>query len=123
MSRIAGRVHAIERHAVLTKAAARRVTALDYWNIEFKTGDGTKGWPEKAPFDAILVAASGPDVPAALRQQLAVGGRLVIPVGESQRHQTLRRILRRTGTDYEEEDLGAVTFVPLIGEQGWSEDA
>jgi protein-L-isoaspartate(D-aspartate) O-methyltransferase len=123
MSRIAFRVYAIERHAALTKAAARRVLALGYRNIELKTGDGTKGWPEEAPFDAILVAASGPDVPAALREQLAVGGRLVMPVGESRRLQMLRRIRRRTETDYEEEDLGSVTFVPLIGEQGWSEDA
>ncbi len=82
--------------------------------------DGTKGLPEEAPFDAIIVSAGGPQVPEALKQQLAIGGRLVIPVGAIV-HQTLLRV-RRTGEDnFEEEDFGAVAFVPLIGAEGWVE--
>ncbi|HEV7368220.1 protein-L-isoaspartate(D-aspartate) O-methyltransferase [Arenibaculum sp.] len=122
LGRIAGRVHAIERHPSLGEAARCRLAGLGYANVELRVGDGSKGWPEAAPFDAILVAAGGPQVPAALKEQLAVGGRLVIPVGGGERRQTLLKITRRTGTDYEEEDLGAVAFVPLVGEQGWAED-
>ena len=83
ISRIAERVYAIERHAALAQAAMRRFEALGYDNIELRVGDGTQGWPEAAPFDAILVAAGGPEVPTALKDQLAPAGRLVIPVGES----------------------------------------
>ncbi len=83
-----------------------------------RTGDGTRGWPEQAPFDAIIVAAGAPEPPRALHEQLAVGGRLVIPVGDVRFGQRLRRIVR-TGEDrYEEKDLGGVSFVPLVGEQG-----
>src|SRR5437868_9276429 len=101
-SRIARKVYAIERHAALTESAGTRFAKLRYDNIELRTGDGTKGWPEAAPFDAILVAAGGPDIPPALKQQLAVGGRLVIPVGSEEREQKLLKIgnksanLRRT---------------------------
>jgi protein-L-isoaspartate(D-aspartate) O-methyltransferase len=116
MSRIVSRVYAIERHEALTKAAASRFKKLGYGNVELKTGDGTKGWPDTAPFDAILVAASSPEVPEALCDQLVVGGRLIIPIGDREQGQMLRRIFRRTATSYEEEDLGAVTFVPLIGD-------
>jgi protein-L-isoaspartate(D-aspartate) O-methyltransferase len=122
MSRIASRVHAIERHPSLSETARRRFSKLGYENIELRVGDGTRGWPEAAPFDAILVAAGGPDVPQALKDQLALGGRLVIPVGEEERLQTLRKLTRRSEADYEDEDLGAVMFVPLIGEHGWAED-
>jgi protein-L-isoaspartate(D-aspartate) O-methyltransferase len=121
-SRIAGRVHAIERHPALAEAAGRRFEKLGYDNIELRIGDGTRGWPEAAPFDAILVAAGGPEVPRALKEQLAIGGRLVIPVGEEERRQTLLKVTRTSKTGYEEEDLGGVMFVPLIGEQGWAED-
>lgn len=116
MSRIARRVYAIERHATLSNAAAVRVHELGYRNIELRTGDGTKGWPEEAPFDAILVAASGPNVPPALRQQLRVGGRLILPIGKGRRRQVLRRVVRRSETEFDEEDLGAVSFVPLISD-------
>lgn len=118
MSRIVRRVYAIERHATLSKAAARRVSELGYRNIELRTGDGTKGWPEEAPFDAILVAASGPNVPPALCQQLTVGGRLIIPIDKGWRRQMLLRIVRRSDADFDEEDIGAVRFVPLIAEEG-----
>jgi protein-L-isoaspartate(D-aspartate) O-methyltransferase len=122
LSRIAAKVYAIERHAALAEAAQQRFDRLGYDNIELRVGDGTRGWPEAAPFDAILVAAAGPDVPQALLEQLAIGGRLVIPVGEQRWQQRLRKITRKGETEYELEDLGAVAFVPLIGEQGWAED-
>jgi protein-L-isoaspartate(D-aspartate) O-methyltransferase len=120
MSRIAARVYSIDRHETLVDAARQRLEKLGHGNVELRVGDGTRGWPEAAPFDAILVAASGPEVPPSLKEQLAIGGRLVIPVGLHQYHQTLRKITRLSETHYEEEDLGGVTFVPLIGEQGWA---
>lgn len=122
MSRIAATVYAIERHAPLVAAAQRRIDNLGYDNIELRIGDGTQGWPEAAPFDVILVAASGPDVPRTLKEQLAIGGRLVMPVDQQRFGQRLRKIARRSATDYEEQDLGRVAFVPLIGEQGWAEN-
>lgn len=122
ISRIAGQVHAIERHATLVEAAQARFDALGYDNITLRHGDGSGGWPEQAPFDAILVAAGAPAPPQALRTQLAVGGRLVIPVGDSPLGQRLRRITRIDEGNYREDDLGGVSFVPLIGKQGWAED-
>ena len=83
--------------------------------------DGSGGWPAAGPFDAILVAASGPRVPEVLRRQLAAGGRLLMPVGESTWSQRLVRVTRRGEDAYEEEDLGGVVFVPLLGEHGWPE--
>jgi hypothetical protein len=115
-------VHTIERHGALAGIAAERLKALRYRNCIVHTGDGTRGLAEEAPFDAILVAAGGPSVPDALKQQLAVGGRLVIPVGDGDGEQSLLRIRRCTKADFDEETLGAVRFVPLIGEQGWAED-
>ena len=120
MSRMANKVFAIERHAALAKLAAARLKRLGYANAEIICADGTKGLPEEAPFQAIIVSAGGPHVPEALKQQLAIGGRLIVPVGEFG-FQTLIRE-RRTGEDrFEEEDFGAVAFVPLIGEEGWAE--
>lgn len=120
MSLIAGRVEAIERHALLAQKAAQRLTELGYGNVTVRAGDGTLGLPEVAPFDAILAAAGGPEVPDSLRRQLRVGGRLVMPVGSRGGDQHLVKLLRRSGTAYEETDLGAVSFVPLIGAHGWS---
>jgi protein-L-isoaspartate(D-aspartate) O-methyltransferase len=118
MGRIASRVFAIERHKELADQARGRERTLGYDNVEILCADGTKGLPEHAPFDAIIVSAGGPKVPEALKRQLAVGGRLVIPVGRDV-HQTLL-LVRRTGEDsFEQEDHGGVTFVPLIGEEGW----
>ena len=120
MSRMANKVFAIERHAALAKLAAARLKRLGYANAEIICADGTKGLAEEAPFQAIIVSAGGPHVPEALKQQLAIGGRLIVPVGEFG-FQTLIRV-RRTGEDrFEEEDFGAVAFVPLIGEEGWAE--
>jgi len=121
MARIAGRVHTIERHAALGETARQRFEKLGFDNIELRIGDGTKGWPEAAPFDAIIVAAGGPGPPQMLMDQLDIGGRLVIPVGPEARSQRLLKITRTSGTKFEEEDLGGVMFVPLIGEQGWGE--
>jgi protein-L-isoaspartate(D-aspartate) O-methyltransferase len=121
ISRMAKRVYAIERQEALIAPARRRFQELGYGNIELRNGDGTQGWSEAAPFDAIIVSAGGPDVPEALKQQLALGGRLIIPVGGDEQQELLK--LTRVGDDkYEEENLGAVRFVPLIGEQGWAED-
>ncbi len=119
LSRIAGQVFTIERHATLSAVAERRFTELGYGNIEGRCGDGTLGWVEHAPFDAIVVAAGGPGVPDALIEQLAEGGRLVIPVGESLRSQRLLRIVRGEGGSVETEELEPVRFVPLVGEAGW----
>jgi protein-L-isoaspartate(D-aspartate) O-methyltransferase len=118
--RLADQVFAIERHASLTEAARARCRTLGYHNITFKTGDGSTGWPEQAPFDAILVAASVPQPPDALKRQLKLGGRLIVPVGEMDEQRLLR--IRRTGEEkFQEDDLGGVRFVPLIGAQGWPE--
>src|SRR4051794_28526494 len=122
LSHIADRVYAIERHPSLGEAAQRRFERLGYDNIELRVGDGTKGWPEAAPFDAILVSAGGLEVPPALKQQLAIGGRLVIPVGKDRHDQALLKITRTRAAAFEQDNLGAVAFVPLIGEQGWAED-
>ena len=122
-SLIALHVDAVERHAGLAETARERLARLGYVNIDVHCADGSGGWPEGAPFDAILVAASGPRVPAALREQLAVGGRLVMPVGGSLWEQRLVRVTRRGEREFSETDLGGVVFVPLIGEHGWAPDA
>ncbi|RUU28550.1 MULTISPECIES: protein-L-isoaspartate(D-aspartate) O-methyltransferase [unclassified Mesorhizobium] len=122
MSRIVERVYTIERHAGLAETARQRFEELGYDNIEVRTGDGTKGWPDAAPFDAILVAAGGPGAPLALQEQLDVGGRLVIPVGDEPHDQRLLKVTRTGAATYSEEDFGGVRFVPLIGEQGWPEN-
>jgi protein-L-isoaspartate(D-aspartate) O-methyltransferase len=120
MSRMANKVFAIERHEELAMRARTRLKRLGYGKVEIIIADGTKGLPEEAPFQAIIVSAGGPHIPEALKQQLAIGGRLIIPVGEFG-YQTLMRV-RRTGKDsFKEEDFGAVAFVPLIGEEGWAE--
>ncbi len=119
LSRIADHVFAIERHAELAELARQRLKALGYDNAEVRAGDGTKGWPEEAPFDAVLIAAGGPQVPEPLKAQLAIGGRLVMPLG-SAGVQTLVRITRRSDNEVDTENLGDVRFVPLIGAHGWS---
>lgn len=121
LSRIAREVYAIERHASLSEAAVERFRHLGYTNIELKTGDGSHGWPQQAPFDAIIVSASGPGVSERLKMQLKIGGTLVVPVGPSDA-QRLKRITRTGEEAFEEDDLGAVRFVKLVGAGGWSED-
>jgi protein-L-isoaspartate(D-aspartate) O-methyltransferase len=121
LARIAAEVYTIERHPTLARSARATLQRLGYDNVHVIEGDGTKGWPEAAPYDAIAVAAGGIEVPRALRSQLAVGGRLVIPVGPTPREQRLVRVTRTGEDEFEEEDLLPVRFVPLIGEQGWQE--
>ena len=120
LARLARRVFTIERHAELADLARDRLERLGYHNVEVRHGDGTLGWPEHAPFGAIVAAAGGPQLPHALLEQLAIGGRLVMPVGTS-RAQQLLRITRTGETEYRREDLGMVQFVPLIGAQGWTD--
>lgn len=119
MAELAMRVYTIERHSALARLAETRLHAMGYGNVDVRTGDGTLGWPEAAPFDAIIIAAGGPRVPEALKKQLAVGGRLVMPVGRTPNQQELIR-LTRTGKDsFATETFDEVMFVPLIGAQGW----
>jgi protein-L-isoaspartate(D-aspartate) O-methyltransferase len=122
LAEIATDVYTIERHKILADTARSRLEELGYRNVQVLFGDGTLGWPEHAPFDAIVVAAGGPDVPESLKKQLAIGGRLVIPVGSSIHTQTLLRVRRISENEYQEEDLGGVRFVPLIGAAGWEDE-
>ena len=124
LAEIAASVYSIERLEALTQAARERLDALAYANIHLRTGDGTLGWPEAAPFDAILVAAAGPELPTPLKQQLRVGGRLLMPLdfGSQGAAQQLLRVVRRGEDEFEQEVLGGVAFVPLIGRHGWAED-
>lgn len=119
LGQIADQVYTVERHKELAQEAAGRFRALGYSNIHVLHGDGTLGWPEHAPYDAIVVTAGGPQVPAPLREQLAVGGRLVIPVGSTLYSQELIRLRRTAADQFQRENLGAVRFVPLVGEAGW----
>lgn len=122
LAEIAKEVYTVERHKILADTARRRLGQLGYENTHVLHGDGTLGWPEYAPFDAIVVAAGGPEVPDTLKQQLAIGGRLVIPVGSSLRTQKLLRVLRISEHEFAEQDLGSVRFVPLIGAAGWEDE-
>jgi protein-L-isoaspartate(D-aspartate) O-methyltransferase len=122
LSRIAHEVFTVERHQELADTARQRLQRLGYDNVRVLHADGTRGWPAHAPYDAIVVAAGGPGVPSALLQQLGVGGRLVMPVGDEQESQRLIRVVRRGENDLEYEEMGAVRFVPLIGEAGWQEE-
>ena len=122
MSRIAAEVIAIERKPELAAIATERMQRLGHDNVTIVLGDGTRGCPEHAPFDAILAAASGSHVPQPLVDQLVEGGRLVMPVGSQAWAQQLVKITKHAGGRTEREDLGGVRFVPLIGEEGF-EDA
>ena len=116
---LAGRVYTIEWHLSLMTQAARRLERLGVENVVFRCMDGSLGWPERAPFDGIIVTAGAPDVPAPLRDQLAVGGRLVLPVGPKD-DQTLV-LVRRSRNGFEREDIFKCRFVKLHGEAGWRE--
>ncbi len=119
LSRVVAEVYTVERHEPLADQARHRLESLGYDNVHILHGDGSLGWPEHAPFDAIIVTAGGPHVPRQLREQLAVGGRMVIPVGADPREQRLVRITRRSEDRFEEEQLEQVRFVPLVGEDAW----
>lgn len=117
LSRLVDRVYSIERHRELARQAAERFARLGYDNVEVRHGDGTRGWPEHAPFAAILVSAAAPAVPPALKQQLTVGGRLVLPVADSAFEQHLLRVTRVADERYERDTLTAVRFVPLVSDE------
>ncbi len=121
LAELAAEVYTVERHAALAQTAADLLQKLGYDNVYIQVGDGTNGWPAHAPYDAILVTAAAPVVPQPLLEQLAIGGRLVLPVGEfgSQHLQ----IWQRTAEGYDHEDLVPVAFVPLLGQYGWSDES
>ncbi len=119
LGQIAAAVFAMEREAVLVDYARERLARLGVTNVQLLHGDGTRGWPEHAPYDGIVVSAGGPGVPASLKEQLAEGGRLVMPVGRRRQSQDLLRLTRVAPDAYMREDLGPVRFVPLLGEEGW----
>ncbi len=122
LSKIAAEVYTVERVSELASKAAAVLTDIGYNNVHVLHADGTLGWPEHAPYDAILVAAGGPKIPATLKSQLKIGGRLVIPVGEDPRAQELVRVTRLSQQDYKTEDIADVRFVPLLGEEGWARE-
>jgi protein-L-isoaspartate(D-aspartate) O-methyltransferase len=121
IGRIAGKVIAIERQHELVEVARGRMTRLGLDNVEIVEGDGTRGCPEHAPFDAILAAASGSHVPRPLTEQLADGGRLVMPVGNPGSVQQLVKVTKADDGSLRQSNLGEVRFVPLIGEEGWKD--
>lgn len=121
IGRIAARVIGIERQHELVEVARERLERLGYDNIDIVEGDGTKGCPDEAPFDAILAAASGSHVPEPLLGQLAPGGRIVMPIGDPGAVQELVKVTKQEDGILRQENLGAVRFVPLIGEEGWSD--
>ncbi len=118
LSRIAGQVITIERVEQLAGSAREVLGEIGYNNVTVICGDGTLGWPARAPYDGIVVTAGGPEVPAALMDQLGEGGSLVIPVGTTPNTQQLVQVTRR-GASLTRRSHGGVRFVPLIGEQGW----
>ena len=121
MAEVAGQVFTMERQARLALSARQALEKAGSRNVEIRVGDGTLGWPERAPFNVIVATAGGREIPRSWKEQLAVGGRLVMPVGETPRRQILIKVTRLSDTEYREESLSEVRFVPLIGEQGWSE--
>jgi protein-L-isoaspartate(D-aspartate) O-methyltransferase len=113
-------VETVERLEELAHTAAQRLARLGFHNVHVHHADGSLGWPPGAPYEAICVAAAAPALPPSLLDQLAVGGRLVLPRGGAD-HQRLVRIVRRDERTFAEEDLGDVRFVPLVGAEGWPE--
>jgi protein-L-isoaspartate(D-aspartate) O-methyltransferase len=121
ISRIADKVIAIERQHDLVEVATERLKRLGYDNVEIVEGDGTRGCPDEAPFDAILAAASGSHVPEPLLAQLAPNGRIVMPIGSPGWVQELVKVTKQEDGVLRQENLGGVRFVPLIGEEGWKD--
>ncbi len=117
LARLADWVYSVERINDLSRQAQKVMEKLKIFNVNLRVGDGTQGWREEAPFDAIMVTAGAPQLPRPLLKQLGEGGRLVVPVGDHT-VQRLKRVTKK-GDDYIEEDLGGCRFVDLIGEHGW----
>ncbi len=120
LAEIAAEVYTVERIGELAEKAASTLEALGYRTVHVVHADGTLGWTAAAPYDAIIVAAGGPEVPESLKKQLKVGGRLVIPVGSDPRAQELVRVTRTSNDEFKSEDLADVRFVPLVGKEGWA---
>ncbi|MCZ6650268.1 MAG: protein-L-isoaspartate(D-aspartate) O-methyltransferase [Acidobacteria bacterium] len=119
LGHLADQVYSMERIAALARPASRRLREMGLTNVHVKTFDGTYGWRDRAPFQGIIVTAGAPKIPRTLAEQLAEGGRMVVPVGEPGT-QVLKRIFR-DGTGFRVEDHGTCQFVPLIGRFGWEE--
>ncbi|MFA9420201.1 MAG: protein-L-isoaspartate(D-aspartate) O-methyltransferase [Gammaproteobacteria bacterium] len=119
LAEIAGQVYTIERIGQLAQKAKTVLEEIGYDNVQVIEGDGTLGWPQQAPYDAIVVTAGGPEVPESLKNQLKAGGRLVIPVGADMYNQELLRVTRVSDSEFRSENLEYVRFVPLIGAEGW----
>ena len=117
LARLCDEVYSVERVPELAERAHRRLADLGVGKVSLRIGDGSRGWPEAAPFDAVLVGAAAPEVPTALREQLAEGGRLLIPVGGEDDQEL--RLLRRGAGGWEREAVDRARFVPLLGEGGW----
>lgn len=121
LSLIAKEVYTVERFRKLAKQAEERFLSLGYNNIFVQTGDGTLGWADFAPYDAVLVSAAAPHVPAALQQQVRVGGRIVLPLSMGQTEQWLVQLTKLAEDDFEERRILPVRFVPLVGADGWQD--
>jgi protein-L-isoaspartate(D-aspartate) O-methyltransferase len=117
LSQVCGELYSVERIPALAQRAVELLATLGYHNVHVRVGDGSLGWPQAAPFLGIVVSAAAPRIPRPLVEQLAVGGRLVLPLGEEE-SQTLVR-LQRTGEGLREECMGECRFVKLIGTYGW----
>jgi protein-L-isoaspartate(D-aspartate) O-methyltransferase len=118
LAHLALEVVSVERHASLAELARQRLAELELTNVQVEVGDGTLGWPIRAPYDAIVVSAGAPDVPPQLIGQLAIGGRLILPVGDLESQELV--LITRTTNGIRREQRGLVRFVPLVGEEGWA---
>ena len=119
LGQLAAQVITVERLPALAEEAGALLAELGYDNVHVKVGDGSRGWPDQAPYDVVIVTAAAPEVPEPLQWQLADGGHLLAPVGPRWTQQLVR--VRRTGDAFHTESLLGVAFVPLIGEHGWQE--
>ena len=122
LSRVARQVYSVERVADLARNARKALDLCNAYNVHIRVNDGTCGWEDQGPFDAIITTAGSPSVPETLKQQLEIGGRMIIPVG-TLGQQILYRITRMTADTYNEEQLIDCRFVPLIGRHGWQSEA
>ncbi|HEX9898444.1 MAG TPA: protein-L-isoaspartate(D-aspartate) O-methyltransferase [Candidatus Methylomirabilis sp.] len=120
LAELCSKVYSIERIKGLADRAIRMLDSLGYYNVLVRVGDGSLGWREEAPFDAILVTAAAPTVPDALVEQLSPKGRLVVPVGDAYSQELRKGVKEDAGMHWT--DLGGCVFVKLIGNQGWSTD-
>lgn len=122
LAEMGAQVTTIERQDRLAREAARRLRKLGYGGVEVLAGDGSAGWLPNSPYEGILVAASGPQIPNPLLEQLSIGGRLVMPIARGAIEQELVQIQRVAEGRYERKEFGPVVFVPLIGKEGWDSD-